>query len=250
MHYYLIIIKVLIKVGLQMGKYEQVLERLVRFRKTKNLTQVQMAEKLNISQEQYSYLENGKAKITADMLKALDGLGLDINYLITGKDDGGADSPRVEGIFETVGNEEYRKKLKRLLVYLLSIIYIKDTEIGNVGEDEGENLLKYLEKYGDDFSMILYVRKRLQYSQIVMADQLGLGIKKYRKLEKEIIYPDAELLFLLWSKSKYPPVLFLNLCDRELYIIDLFWSALPQEQKTKIADILHNIELCCSKDIR
>ena len=34
-------------------------------------------------------------------------------------------------------------------------------------------------------------------SQIAMAEKLGLGIKKYRDIEKEKIYPDAETLVSL-----------------------------------------------------
>lgn len=239
--------KELIKVGLQMGKYEYVLERLVQFRKSLNLTQVQMAEKLNIGQEQYSYLENGKVKITAELLQALNGLGLDINYLITGEYNDICKN-MVFDMFESVTNEEYRKKMKRLMIYLLNIVFIKDTtDETAVGEEQ--SLLMSLEKYGEEFSMLLYVREKLNLSQIAMADELGLGIKKYRKLEKELIYPDAELLFVLWQKSNCPPVLFLDLCDRELYIIDLFWNELSKEQRIKIEDIFHEIEQCCKKDL-
>lgn len=240
--------KELIKVGLQMGKYEYVLERLVEFRKSLNLTQVQMAEKLNISQEQYSYLENGKVKITAELLEALNELGLNVNYLITGEYDDICKN-LVSDIFESVKNEEYRKKMKRLMIYLLNIVFIKETMDGPEAEEEEQSLLRYLEKYGQAFSMLLYVREKLHLSQIAMADELGLGIKKYRKLEKELIYPDAELLFALWQKSNCPPVLFLNICDRELYIINLFWSELSKEQRMKIEDIFRDIEQCCKNNL-
>ena len=248
MLYYLIIVKVLIKVGLRMGKYEYVLERLAGFRKSLNLTQVQMAEKLNIGQEQYSYLENGRVKITAEMLQVFSELGLDVNYLITGKSDH-MDKSRIVSMVESVQNEEYKKKMKRLMIYLLNIALIKDEPDKTDKEGEEKNLLVHLEKCGDGFSMLLYVRKKFHLSQVAMADELGLGIKKYRKLEKELIYPDAELLFTLWQMSECPPVLFLNICDRELYIIDLFWNMLSKKQKMKIEDVFHNVEQFCDSNL-
>lgn len=230
-----------------MSKYEYVLERLIQFRKSLEMTQAQMAEKLNISQEQYSYLENGKVKITAELMKSLTGLGLDINYLITGKNSEGTDKNQIRIIFETVKNTEYQNKMIRLLVYLLNLVLIKEKD--DTEEDNNQRLLGYLEKHWDDFSMILYVREQLHYSQLTMADELGLGIKKYRKLEKELIYPDAELLLEIYKKSKYPPILFLDICDRKLYIMDLLWRKLSEEQKATIKDIFYNVEQCCRNGI-
>ena len=37
-----------------------------------------------------------------------------------------------------------------------------------------------------------YVRHETHYSQEVMSEKLGLTRKKYRKYEKEIMYPDAD----------------------------------------------------------
>ena len=109
--------------------------------------------------------------------------------------------------------------------------------------------MQYLEKCGDEFSMILYVRKKFHLSQVAMADELGVGIKKYRKLEKELIYPDAELLFVLWQKSGCPPVLFLDICDRELYIIELFCNMLSGEQKMRIETIIRDVEQFCNSNL-
>ncbi len=231
-----------------MSKYEYVLDRLIQFRKSMEMTQAQMAKKLNISQEQYSYLENGKVKITAELLKDFNKMGLDINFLITGRNNELTDGNRISIVFEKYTNSEYKNRMIRLLVYLLGLVMVKD-KTGNSEENKMQMLLEYLEKHWDDFSMISFVREQLSCSQITMADQLGLGIKKYRKLEKEIIYPDAELLFDIYKKAKYPPVLFLNLCDRKLYIIDLFWEKLTEKQKVTIKNIFNNVEQCCRSEL-
>lgn len=229
-----------------MSKYEYVLDRLTHFRKSMKMTQAQMAENLNISQEQYSYLENGKVKITAEILQGLNGLGLDINYLIMGKNGNNTNKDKISIILENVKSTEYKSKMIRLLVYLLSFVTIKENDIE---ESKNQKLLGYLEKHWDNFSMILYVREQLHCSQITMADELGLGIKKYRKLEKEIIYPDAELLFEICRMSKYPPVLFLDICDRKLYILDLLWNELTEKQRVTIKDIFYNVDKCCRNEI-
>ncbi len=231
-----------------MSKYEYVLDRLIQFRKSMEMTQTQMAKKLNISQEQYSYLENGKVKITAELLKDFNKMGLDINFLITGRNNELTDRNRISIVFEKYTNSEYKNRMIRLLVYLLGLVMVKD-KTGNSEENKMQMLLGYLEKHWDDFSMIAFVREQLCCSQITMADQLGLGIKKYRKLEKEMIYPDAELLFDICKKAKYPPVLFLNLCDRKLYIIDLLWEKLTEKQKVTIKDIFNNVEQCCRSEL-
>lgn len=221
-----------------MSGYEYVLERLIQFRNALNLTQSQMAEKLNISQEQYSYLETGKVKITAEILKALAALGLDINYFITGEFSYDTEKNKISAMFESVEDAECKVRLKRLLIYLLCMVAMKNKD----RKSKNQMLLEYLEKNWDNFSMVLYVRESLEYAQIPMADELGLGIKKYRKLEKGKIYPDAELLLELYKKSQYPPILFLDICDREAYIMDLFLNELPKEQQMQVKDIFFNVD--------
>ena len=49
--------------------------------------------------------------------------------------------------------------------------------------------------------MTCFVRDKMNTSQIAMAEKLGLGIKKYRDIEKEKIYPDAETLVSLYNMS-------------------------------------------------
>lgn len=219
-----------------MDGYKQVLNRLVQFRKSMTLTQQQMAEKLGITQEQYSCFENGREKITADILQKLEEMGLDINLFILGRNASQTVS-ELSVMYERVKNTEYGKDINRIASYILGIISLSGSkmETGNI------QLLRYLSQHWDDFSMILFVREQHGYSQMVMADVLGVGIKKYRKLEKEIIYPDAELLYRLCEKGKYQPVLFLDSCDRKLYIMELIWNEIDSEKKKKAKNVFHDL---------
>lgn len=69
-----------------MSDYDEMLKRLQAYRKSLGLKQRQICKTVGVTQEQYSYLENGLVKLTDDNLKALYGIGLDLDYLITGKE--------------------------------------------------------------------------------------------------------------------------------------------------------------------
>lgn len=68
-----------------MGDYADVLKRLVLYRKHLGLTQNELASKVEISQELYSYIENGHVLISGPILIKFDNIGLSIDSLIAGK---------------------------------------------------------------------------------------------------------------------------------------------------------------------
>lgn len=68
-----------------MGSYDEMLVRLEKYRKSIPMKQKQMGQAIGVSQEQYSYLENGNTKLTDKNLKALADTGADIDYIITGE---------------------------------------------------------------------------------------------------------------------------------------------------------------------
>ena len=89
--------------------------------------------------------------------------------------------------------------------------------------------------------MVNFVREEEQCSQIEMAQRLGVGIKKYRELEKETLYPDAELLLSLYNMSGYQPALFMNLCDRRMLAVKMLWSAFEAGDKSQLLDFVRNL---------
>lgn len=224
-----------------MSGYKNVLARLVQFRQSLNMTQSQIAEKLNISQEQYSYLENGKIKISAGILMKLKELGLDINYLITETHSEYKNTHELTAIFEGIDNGIENKEMNRMLSYLLQFITINKAASHNETENKNLKLLNFLIKHWDDFTMMQFVRELLGLSQEKMADDLGVAVKKYRKLEKEIIYPDAELIYRLYQMAGYPPELFLYQNGRELYIMELIWDGISPACKIKLTDVFRSI---------
>ena len=52
-----------------------------------------------------------------------------------------------------------------------------------------------------------------------------------RELEREVRYPDAEMLLGFYDMSGYRPMLFLNFYDRRLLLIKQIWSMLTSKEK-------------------
>ena len=66
--------------------YRDVLERFVKYREQRNISQNELAQMLCISQSYVSKMEVGKARISFDILTALYQQGWDIDYIITGQE--------------------------------------------------------------------------------------------------------------------------------------------------------------------
>ena len=68
-----------------MGNYTDVLKRLVLYRKLLGLTQNELASKVGINQELYSYIEKGHVLISGPLLIRFDSIGLNTDSLIAKK---------------------------------------------------------------------------------------------------------------------------------------------------------------------
>lgn len=226
-----------------MSDYKKVFRRLAAYRKGKGITQEKIAEKIHISQEQYSYLENGITKMTDKDLKGFLELGWNIDYIITGEEPVYGKEDRIEEVFAKFRDEEEKEFAMKLCAEVMIEKAVKE----RLGEKylklkEELELLKDMEASWREFSMCRHVRKRLQISQIVMAQRLGLGIKKYREIEREIKYPDAEMLLTLYDMSGYPPMLFLNFYDRRMLLLRQVWDAFGEKEKEEILDFVHEVK--------
>jgi len=217
-----------------MSDYKGVLKRLEAYRKRLGMTQEQIAGKINISQEHYSYLENGITKITDRDLKGLFELGWNIDYIITGTDDYDSES-RMEGVFDGFRDEEGKDFTMKLCAEIM-IEKAERCRLAEADNRQQENLalLKDMVEAWQHFSMCRHVRKRLHISQLIMAEKLGVGIKKYREIEREIRYPDAEMLLSFYEMSGYQPVLFLDFYDRRMLVIKRVWNAFAVKEREEI----------------
>ncbi len=224
-----------------MGNYDDMLKRLVTYRKSLGLLQKQIGGLIGLSQEQYSYLESGTTKITDKNLKAFSDVGMNIDYLLTGKnyDYSAEELDEVLGEFDGTDRNFAMKMLAEVIVERFDRIDITERE--NVTE-KNIRLLTAISQSWNDFSMINFVREEQNCSQIEMAQRLGIGIKKYRDIERENRYPDAEILVNLYGMSGYQPTLFMNVQDRRLMAIKMIWGALKSDEKKNIINFIKAIK--------
>ncbi len=212
-----------------MSNYQDVLRRLAAYRKRIGMTQIQLAEKMDISQEQYSYLENGVTKLTGRNLNILLQSGWNIDYIITG-DEFDSGKTELEEAFDSFGEGKEKEFIMKLCAEIMieraGKYYTPKKKV-----QENLILLEAMLKSWRRFSMIYFVRQRMDLTQIAMAEKLGVGIKKYRELEREVRYPDAEMLLGFYDMSGYRPMLFLNFYDRRLLLIKQIWSMLTSKEK-------------------
>ena len=185
-----------------MVAYKDVLKRLVMYRKSMGLMQTDIAEKFGLMQEQYSYIENGGIIISGQILMNFSEIGFDLDELIAGK----KYVYHTKDLDKTLANIDTETHRNFALKLLADIIVSKYSGTVSKMRDEDANNMKMLQSLANDwngFSMTCFVRDKMNTSQIAMAEKLGLGIKKYRDIEKEKIYPDAETLVSLYNMSEY-----------------------------------------------
>ena len=225
-----------------MSDYDEMLKRLQAYRKSLGLKQRQICKTVGVTQEQYSYLENGLVKLTDDNLKALYGIGLDLDYLITGKE------------YDYTAEDldillsEFEESHKDFVMKMIAEVIVEKWSRGSLRQDMPEEALKNVHLLSaalqswDRFSMVEFVREDSNFSQFDMMQKLGIGIKKYRALEKEERYPDAELLLNLYSMSGYPPAMFMNISDRRLLAIKTIWIMLKSKEKKDIIKVVKQLD--------
>ena len=216
-----------------MGDYTDVLKRLVMYRKSLGLIQTELAEKVGIGQEQYSYIENGSVKISGHLLLEFMKVGFGTDELIAGRSYS-YEADDLDRAINTIDTDENKNFALKLLAELIVNKSRQRREHMNGETADNMEMLDALSQSWNDFSMTQFVRTRLSLSQIEMAERLGLGIKKYRELERETIYPDAETLLSLYNMSNYRPTLFMNMSDRKIQIIKSIWCIFTPAEKEKL----------------
>ncbi len=212
-----------------MGEYGEILKRLEQCRRKMDFTQQNLSMVLGIKQSQYSYEENGHTKISDKHLIKLQSCGFDIDYIITGENIGN-EYYRVIGSF-TNFDEDKKGFLLRMLGELIINAVDKYERVERKKAKYVELLSSMLKRW-ENFSILWFVREQKGYRQEDMARHIGVGVKTYRKLEREQKYPDAEIMLELYEMSGYPPSLFFNFVDRREFVICEVWQLLsPEDQK-------------------
>ncbi|MDE6892166.1 MAG: helix-turn-helix domain-containing protein [Lachnospiraceae bacterium] len=220
-------------------KYDNFLLRLNQYRLRLNMTQEDTSNELGITQSQYSKMELGKTIIPYKIMETLMKMGWDVDYLVTGKESF-QNTSELNTLIDRV-EESYRKDLLGVAAWFLeqginkcalNISFETKCEIG---------ILKKM-AMEENFESVLYeARKIAGIAQIPMSEKLGVNIKKYRKLEKKQICPDAELLLRIYEETGCKPSLLFECADVGRLIINDLWNCITPPERKNILSLLEQV---------
>ncbi len=220
--------------------YEEFLKRLVQYRIRLNMTQETISRQLGITQSQLSKQELGKIIVPYKSLVSFMKMGWDVDYLLTGKS-----FRREESKLTDMLNDVEEVNYKPMLEFIAWTLArgIEKSASGLSMEDQCEICILKMKCNEDTDEPIMYeIRKIAGEAQIAMAERLGVNIKKYRALEKEQVFPDAELLLGIYEITGCRPSLFLMDDHIEDVIIDDLWSRVDSERRKEILAIISQVE--------
>ena len=218
-----------------MNNYDEMLKRLRAYRRSLGLKQRQMCKAIGVTQEQYSYIENGFIRITDSHLRVFHSMGLDLNYLITGKKYNYAAED-----FDILLNE-FKEPQRNFVMKIIAELLVEKWERKDFPQDMTKNVIKRIQLLSavldlwNSFSMLELVRNEQGISQVEMMQKLGVGIKKYRLLEREEEFPDADILLSLYDISGYPPIMFMDIYDKRLLAVKAVWVIAKTKYRSDIA---------------
>ena len=218
-----------------MNNYDEMLKRLRAYRQGLGLKQRQICEAIGMTQEQYSYIENGFIRITDSHLRVFHSMGLDLNYLITSKKYNYAAED-----FDILLNE-FKEPQRNFVMKIIAELLVEKWERKDFPQDMTKNVIKRIQLLSavldlwNSFSMLELVRNEQGISQVEMMQKLGVGIKKYRLLEREEEFPDADILLSLYDISGYPPIMFMDIYDKRLLAVKAVWVMAKAKYRSDIA---------------
>lgn len=219
--------------------YEEFLKRLVQYRIRLNMTQETISRQLGITQSQLSKQELGKIIVPYKSLVSFMKMGWDVDYLLTGKS-----FRREESKLTDMLNDVEEVNYKPMLEFITWTLArgIEKSASGLSMEDQCEICILKMKCNEDTDESIMYeIRKIAGEAQVAMAERLGVNIKKYRALEKEQVFPDAELLLGIYEITGCRPSLFLMDDHIEDVIIDDLWSRVDSERRKEILAIISQV---------
>lgn len=228
--------------------YSEIPERLSAYRRALDKTQVEMSEVFAVNQSHYNKLESGQKVISyRSMLQFIENGG-DIVYLITGKE-------YCPGFLNDYINcrktDTGRVETLKAILWLTKqgILYSGSNLPKNVWEEKFskdasrslEKSWKYVAMFENEESTgSIWENIRIieRISQVDMAGQLEIDIKRYRRLEKLMIMPDAAILQALYNIFGYSPMIAF---DKEIYCVDeinKIWNLFPNALRKELEAIL------------
>lgn len=225
------------------NSYDDFLRRFILYRTGMNMSQEDMGKLLGKTQSQLSKIELRKTVVPFDMLESLQSIGWDVDDMIIGKEQIILESRLTDYLIENAGKNW--KALKELVVWIIGLEFQKCGGFPDADSECEYQLLKTLLYSEDSKTVMLAVRNVMGIRQDVMAERLGVDVKKCRDLERGRIYPDAELLILIYEMCSCRPTVFFQHENTEGYLLDCLWNRLDikwqKQAKTILDDVIRVI---------
>lgn len=160
-------------------------------------------------------------------------LGLNVNYIYTGKNKKLISLDFIE--------KPNINSLKCILQIMYTVIELSNKEEFNLQYEallEEMKYVSFIKQNTKPNNIFLTVRKLKGYTQIKMANIIGIDVKKLRDLENGKKLPDSEIISKMYEAFKILPVVIIGtencMLDTILYILD----EIKKEDREKIVSII------------
>ena len=216
--------------------YSEVVKRLQLYRRAQRKTQKEMSACMGIDQSHYSKLESGANIISYDCLKTFESNGGDINFLITGQY---SETGVLGDYMKQCITREGKLRMHRLIVWAVNLGFaLEQGEDRKLPEAVYRNLRLAQMEFDMPWNVWKSIRKLDGFTQYQMADILGINIKRYVRLEKELIHPDAEILYRLYSGLSYTPYLAMPSSGCYMTECNDAWESFSGEIRDRLSSML------------
>lgn len=227
--------------------YSEVAERLQAYRQAQCKTQKEMSVDMGVTQSHYAKLESGANIISFDCLDTFGKNGGDIHFLITGQR---LERGALDTYMDQCRTREGKLQMFRLILWIVKLGLRLDHEKGaELPETVYKNLRLAQSELDKPENVWKTIRELDDITQFQMADILGINIKRYIRLEKEIIRPDAEILYRLYSRLSYTPLLIMKSSFYCLKECNDVWDGFCREVRDRLTPMLaFAVELICDSE--
>lgn len=218
-------------------QHSNMAKRLQEYREKMQLTQEKMGENLGVTQSHYCKQEAGLVRVTYKNLKHFCENGEDANLLLLGQ-------PVTHGKMDEYMNScttfNGKKKMFEALVWAVDfgLRYMQECEENFQLTENTSKCLKFIQNYEETLTVWENIKETERSSQEKIAKIFDINVKRYRNIEKEISFPDAEILQQLYYKLHYSPLLIL---EKEMYYLDELnqaWNVFSGELKALLENRL------------
>lgn len=216
--------------------YSEVVERLQAYRQAECKTQKEMSADLGVTQSHYAKLESGANIISYDCLETFEKNGGDIHFLITGQH---LEPGELDRYMEQCRTEEGKLQMFRFILWIVRLgMRLDEQENRELPEAVYKNLRLAQSELDEPGNVWKRIRSLDHITQFQMAEILGINIKRYIRLENKTTKPDAEILYRLYSKLSYGPLMVMRSSGFCLKECNDAWDGLCKEIRDRLIPML------------